>query len=111
VGRDGDFIMTRFGLDADQPNNFLYSPCSVQQIKSSVNTVQDMHCLERHQPEERLCGNGVVENGEECDCGGEQMCRVLEPGNCCDFGSCKLRAHAVCGVSNGTDFVVSNPRL
>ena len=103
--------MTRFGLDADQPNNFLYSPCSVQQIKSSVNTVQDMHCLERPPPEERLCGNGVVESGEECDCGGEQMCRVLEPGDCCDFGSCKLRAHAVCSVSNGTDFVVSNPRL
>ena len=39
------------------------------------------------------CGNGIVEQGEECDCGGVEGCA----GNlCCDPTTCKYRSGAVC---------------
>ncbi|XP_027622270.1 disintegrin and metalloproteinase domain-containing protein 33 [Tupaia chinensis] len=38
------------------------------------------------------CGNGFVEEGEECDCGSGQECRDL----CCFAHNCSLRAGAQC---------------
>ncbi|EPY79183.1 ADAM metallopeptidase domain 33 [Camelus ferus] len=38
------------------------------------------------------CGNGFVEEGEECDCGAGQEC----PGSCCLAHNCSLRAGAQC---------------
>lgn len=43
-----------------------------------------------------VCGNGILEEGEECDCGTEEECK----GNpCCSFG-CKLKDGAVCSDEN-----------
>ncbi|XP_040202022.1 LOW QUALITY PROTEIN: zinc metalloproteinase-disintegrin-like bothrojarin-1 [Rana temporaria] len=39
-----------------------------------------------------FCGNNLIENGEQCDCGAEKEC--TNP--CCDASTCKLRAGAVC---------------
>ena len=105
--------MTKFALGADQANDSLFSPCSVQQIKDFVETVENGQCFQPHSSNESLCGNGVVESGEECDCGDEETCRILESGNCCDFKTCKLGAHAVCSASNGKRCLVVkfNPRL
>lgn len=42
------------------------------------------------------CGNGILEEGEECDCGSEEECK----GNpCCLFG-CKLKEGAACSDGN-----------
>lgn len=42
------------------------------------------------------CGNGILEEGEECDCGTEEECK----GNpCCSFG-CKLKEGAACSDGN-----------
>lgn len=38
------------------------------------------------------CGNGLVEDGEECDCGSSQEC----PDDCCFAHNCSLRAGAQC---------------
>ncbi|XP_029075441.1 uncharacterized protein LOC114893813 isoform X3 [Monodon monoceros] len=38
------------------------------------------------------CGNGFVEEGEECDCGAGQEC----PDSCCHAHNCSLRAGAQC---------------
>ena len=68
---------------------------------------QNQHCLHPDSSKRSVCGNGVLEDDEECDCGGEETCKILEPGNCCDVRTCKLqRARAVCSVSNGTHFFV-----
>jgi hypothetical protein len=43
------------------------------------------------------CGNGIVETGEECDCGGEQGC---QNNTCCDAKTCKFTTNSVCDPSN-----------
>ncbi|KAI8087346.1 Metallo-peptidase family M12-domain-containing protein, partial [Thamnidium elegans] len=41
-----------------------------------------------------VCGNGIMEAGEECDTGGIDS-------DCCDAQTCKLKEHAVCEDFNG----------
>jgi hypothetical protein len=36
-----------------------------------------------------MCGNGIKEDGEDCDTGGK-------PSNCCDPTTCKFKSGAVC---------------
>ncbi|GKZ19146.1 hypothetical protein AbraIFM66951_004506 [Aspergillus brasiliensis] len=43
------------------------------------------------------CGNGIVESGEDCDCGGEDGCG---DNSCCDAKTCKFKSGAVCDDSN-----------
>ena len=43
---------------------------------------------------EKKCGNGVFEEGEECDCGLADLCDNL----CCNPLDCKLRSNATCSV-------------
>nr|QGC85372.1 metalloproteinase [Dispholidus typus] len=38
------------------------------------------------------CGNGFVEEGEECDCGSPEICE----NECCDAASCTLKPEAEC---------------
>ncbi|KAK2789809.1 hypothetical protein FQN52_005935 [Onygenales sp. PD_12] len=56
------------------------------------------------------CGNGIVEEGEDCDCGGEESCSNNQ---CCDAKTCKFKGNAVCDDSNedccrGCQFASSN---
>ena len=37
------------------------------------------------------CGNGIVEDGEDCDCGNDMPCSA-----CCNKATCKLAANAKC---------------
>ncbi|KAK4552827.1 hypothetical protein LTR86_010161 [Recurvomyces mirabilis] len=43
------------------------------------------------------CGNGIVETGEDCDCGGTEGCG---DNNCCEPTTCKFKSTAVCDDSN-----------
>ncbi|RYP56380.1 hypothetical protein DL771_011936 [Monosporascus sp. 5C6A] len=46
---------------------------------------------------ESQCGNGIVEEGEQCDCGGEEGCAG---NNCCDPNTCRFRSGAFCDPMN-----------
>ena len=79
-----------------------FSPCSLGNICSAIgrNSVKTQ-CLSDNKGVTTItghqCGNGIVEDGEDCDCGGEESCA----GNaCCDPTTCKFRASAVCDDSN-----------
>lgn len=79
-----------------------FSPCSIGNICSALgrNTVRST-CLSANRNITTItgsqCGNGIVEAGEDCDCGGEQSC-----GNnpCCNPTTCKFRNNAVCDDSH-----------
>lgn len=43
-----------------------------------------------------ICGNGIREGNEECDCGGTSLCA----NHTCCFANCTLRAGAVCSDGN-----------
>jgi hypothetical protein len=79
-----------------------FSPCSVGNICSAIgrNSVK-VGCLTNNRDVSTItghqCGNGIVESGEDCDCGGAQGCG---DNACCDPATCKFKANAVCDPAN-----------
>lgn len=80
-----------------------FSQCSIGQMCSGIQQMSvSTSCLASNKNikpfDNAICGNGIVEEGEECDCGGEEACK----GNkCCDWKTCKFKPGAVCDDSNG----------
>jgi Metallo-peptidase family M12/Disintegrin len=79
-----------------------FSPCSVGNICSALgrNSVTST-CLSDNRGVTTItgnqCGNGIVEDGEDCDCGGAEGCS----GNvCCNPSTCKFNTGATCDPSN-----------
>ncbi|KAL0132759.1 hypothetical protein PUN28_000474 [Cardiocondyla obscurior] len=74
-GEDGNFIMFARATSGDKRNNNRFSPCSLNAINPVLNSKarSPKGCFT--EPQVSLCGNGVVEEGEQCDCGWEEDCR------------------------------------
>jgi len=79
-----------------------FSPCSIGNICSAMGRHSvNASCLVDNRNVRTFtgqqCGNGIVEPGEQCDCGGTQGC-----GNntCCDPTTCKFTPGSVCDQSN-----------
>ncbi|XP_037573303.1 disintegrin and metalloproteinase domain-containing protein 10 [Dermacentor silvarum] len=105
-GENGNYIMFAHATSGDKRNNNRFSPCSLKGINAVLNSKarNTKGCFS--EPQDSICGNEVVEAGEECDCGWEDDC--LEP--CCfpmrsnpprDEPPCKLRPNVVCSPSQG----------
>ena len=116
-GEGGNYIMYDKATSGDRLRNDRFSSCSIRQIMANVDAkrgrrldlnakVRPRLCLESYERmEERgdLCGNGVIDGDEECDCGHEEQCRSLEGNNsCCDWKKCKLNSGKICSPSQGT---------
>ncbi|XP_034376496.1 disintegrin and metalloproteinase domain-containing protein 25-like [Arvicanthis niloticus] len=78
-----------------------FSNCSYSKFWTTYATAQCMH--KEKKPisilNSKLCGNGVVDDGEQCDCGSVEMCKgdpccnswcTLKDGAACAFGLCCL---------------------
>jgi len=84
------------------PNIQKFSPCTVGNICSAIgrNSVKTS-CLTANKDVTTItgsqCGNGIVEAGEDCDCGGTNSC---SGNSCCDPDTCKFKANAFCDPSN-----------
>ncbi|XP_032688531.1 disintegrin and metalloproteinase domain-containing protein 10, partial [Odontomachus brunneus] len=105
-GEDGNFIMFARATSGDKRNNNRFSPCSLNAINPVLNSKarSPKGCFT--DPKVSLCGNGVVEEGEECDCGWEEDCKDT----CCfpqrryqlaGETPCKLTPGSVCSPSQG----------
>lgn len=85
-----------------------WSFCSVQQLEKSFENGLD-YCL-KNKPknlfDSRTCGNGILEDGEQCDCGPRKFCN----NNCCDPDTCKLHANASCATGSCCDMDTCKPR-
>lgn len=80
-----------------------FSPCTIAAICTAMerNLVRTS-CLSGNENvttiSSGVCGNGIVEPGEECDCGGEEGCGANS--QCCNPTTCRLVDGAVCDPSN-----------
>ncbi|OLN92033.1 Disintegrin and metalloproteinase domain-containing protein B [Colletotrichum chlorophyti] len=79
-----------------------FSPCSIGNICSGLlrNQVKSS-CLTNNRDVNTItggqCGNGIVESGEDCDCGGASGCGS---NRCCDPQTCKFTSGSVCDPAN-----------
>ncbi|XP_066093601.1 disintegrin and metalloproteinase domain-containing protein 5-like [Saccopteryx bilineata] len=80
-----------------------FSVCSLDEFKYIASNY-DLECLHntfsvtpvyKHKPvTKKVCGNGVLEQGEQCDCGTAKNCTHKA---CCDTTMCKLKRDKICG--------------
>ncbi|KAI9741176.1 MAG: hypothetical protein M1834_002889 [Cirrosporium novae-zelandiae] len=79
-----------------------FSPCTIGNICSGMlrNSINS-DCLSDNKGITTItgqqCGNGIVEDGEDCDCGGTESCG---DNSCCNPTTCKFKDSAVCDDSN-----------
>ncbi|KAJ3102160.1 hypothetical protein HK100_004413 [Physocladia obscura] len=78
-----------------------FSACSQKDICATLAEPARYTCLQPPGSLQALttniCGNGVKETGEDCDCGGGN-CSDTDP--CCDGATCKFTAGSVCDDNN-----------
>ncbi|GAP87861.1 putative adam protease adm-b [Rosellinia necatrix] len=79
-----------------------FSPCSVGNICSAISRGSvNAACLSDNKNVVTIsgsqCGNGIVEQGEDCDCGGETGC---QGNSCCNPSTCKFTTNSVCDPAN-----------
>ncbi|XP_069140541.1 disintegrin and metalloproteinase domain-containing protein 10-like [Argopecten irradians] len=79
-GNGGNYIMFPSATSGNEANNQMFSSCSIgymHPILAAKARDVDGCFIEPGQP---VCGNNVVESGEECDCGWEDTCNET----CCN---------------------------
>ncbi|KAJ8249170.1 hypothetical protein GJAV_G00231920 [Gymnothorax javanicus] len=95
----GNYIMYARATSGDKLNNNHFSGCSIRNISQVLEKKRGNCFVESGQP---ICGNGLVEAGEECDCGYKDQCSD----QCCYDADqpetkCKLKPGTVCSPSQG----------
>ncbi|CAG2171601.1 unnamed protein product, partial [Oppiella nova] len=70
-GSQGNYIMYSSATSGERPNNNKFSFCSVNNISSVLHAVFNNEGKDNCFQEDNgpFCGNKIVEEGEECDCG------------------------------------------
>ncbi|TMS12781.1 Disintegrin and metalloproteinase domain-containing protein 10 [Larimichthys crocea] len=96
----GNYIMYARATSGDKHNNNKFSICSIRNISAVLTKKRDDCFVESGQP---ICGNGLVEGEEQCDCGYSDQCKDA----CCydanevEGKKCKLKPGKICSPSQG----------
>jgi hypothetical protein len=76
-----------------------FSPCTIGNICSGLQRLVNSECLTDNRDIGTItgqqCGNGIVEPGEDCDCGGDSC-----ESTCCNPDTCKFSEGSVCDPTN-----------
>ncbi|GAA5833777.1 hypothetical protein JCM3766R1_000095 [Sporobolomyces carnicolor] len=93
---NADYIMS----PVSEKETTRFSPCSIGNICTAIGSSLNTTCIvdqsASNNPRvisEQSCGNGIVEDGEECDPGSVDSA-------CCDPSTCRFRSGAVCDPVN-----------
>ncbi|XP_067653921.1 disintegrin and metalloproteinase domain-containing protein 10-like [Haliotis asinina] len=104
-GTSGNYIMYARATSGLRPNNDEFSTCSIASMAPILESKARSATGCFVEPMGSICGNKVVEPGEECDCGWEEDCTE----GCCNPQtstagaptSCTKTAASVCSPSSG----------
>ncbi|XP_076169368.1 disintegrin and metalloproteinase domain-containing protein mind-meld isoform X5 [Ptiloglossa arizonensis] len=90
-------IMARSIVGSQNVQPYKFSECSKTDYIDSLRNGNGL-CLfnKPNEVEARSCGNNVIDDGEQCDCGSIEECQKLNP--CCDPITCKLTTEAECAT-------------
>ncbi|XP_060767458.1 disintegrin and metalloproteinase domain-containing protein 10 isoform X2 [Neoarius graeffei] len=96
----GNYIMYARATSGDKLNNNKFSICSIRNISQVLEKKRALCFVESGQP---ICGNGMVEAGEQCDCGYSDQCkdRCCYSANEPDGRKCTLKLETKCSPSQG----------
>ncbi|KAG8179956.1 hypothetical protein JTE90_015405 [Oedothorax gibbosus] len=72
----------------------IFSSCSIMEYHKTLNRGYGACLFNMPTMRKSICGNSVLEESEECDCGPPEECMTRDP--CCDPLTCKLITHAQC---------------
>ena len=78
-GWQGNYIMNAYASDANRPNNFEFSSCSRSYINPVI--VNKGSCMDYLSAGVGMCGDGIIDSGEQCDCGDAAQCSLDD--QCC----------------------------
>jgi disintegrin and metalloproteinase domain-containing protein 10 len=88
--------MSKFSNDGHKLNHRILSPCTKKLVTENLEAPHRVGCLKK--VDTTFCGDGTVENGEDCDCGTILQCIAAR--SCCGppGGSkpCKFLKHDSC---------------
>lgn len=95
---NGRYIMWPISVDGSALNNQVFSGCSRAAAAAKLQTQGSCFTDAGSGP---ICGNGIVQEGEQCDCGEPNdaaLCSQRDP--CCNT-NCTLKAPAECSPQAG----------
>ncbi|KAI8794797.1 ADAM 17 protease isoform X1, partial [Biomphalaria glabrata] len=93
VQSGGNYIMWYRVDQGTEPNNKIFSICTLKTVGDQITKIS---CLESRSTHISMCGNGVVDHGEECDAG---AIGLINADICCTR-DCKFHPGAVCSDIN-----------
>ena len=66
--------MSKYSNNGRKHNHEVLSPCTKESVVACLASPDRTRCME--QADQGYCGNGVLEEGEQCDCGDQFQCLV-----------------------------------
>uniref|UniRef100_H2Y604 ADAM10 endopeptidase n=1 Tax=Ciona savignyi TaxID=51511 RepID=H2Y604_CIOSA len=103
VRQQGNYIMYARATSGKEPNNDIFSSCSIRNMSKVLEA--KMGCFVSS--DTPICGNNIIDEGEDCDCGYSDTC--VEIGDSCctpaddadELRRCKLKPGKLCSITQG----------
>ncbi|XP_065200094.1 disintegrin and metalloproteinase domain-containing protein 11 isoform X3 [Planococcus citri] len=94
-------IMQQSIVGQDNIHPYKFSECSLDDYIAGFRDSRSMCLLNK--PNEvtsphQHCGNKIIEENEDCDCGSLENCEEVDP--CCDHITCKLKKESECSAAH-----------
>ncbi|XP_017787507.1 PREDICTED: uncharacterized protein LOC108570212 isoform X3 [Habropoda laboriosa] len=91
-------IMAKSIVGTSNVQPYTFSECSKADYTDTLKNGKGLCLLNKPNELEvrSSCGNKIIDDGEQCDCGSIEECHELDP--CCDPITCKLTTEAKCAT-------------